>query len=130
MSQRRSGQSNGTLLIQVANKDQAEKIKHMKRINNVEVTVKEHSTLNFAKWTMHSKRFVDTEDDTLLSELKKYDITEIYKIKRNESNILVNTGTMILTFDRCVLLNYVKIRWKSYDVREYIPLPRLCYRCQ
>ena len=34
---------------------------------------------------------------------------------------LVNTGTIILTFDRCTLPTNVKIGWKSYEVREYIP---------
>ena len=47
--------------MQVANKDQADKIKQTKRLKNVEVMVKEHSTSNFMKETIHSKRFVDTE---------------------------------------------------------------------
>ena len=63
-----------SILIQVVNKDQAHKIKQIKRLDNVEVTAKKHSTLNFTEGTIHSKKSVYTEDDTLLSELKKYDV--------------------------------------------------------
>ena len=47
----------------------------------MDVTVSEHSTLNFTKGTIHSKRFIDTDDETLLNELKKYDVTDLYKMK-------------------------------------------------
>ena len=40
------------------------------RLNNIDVTVKEHSTLNSTNGTIHIKRFGDTEDDAQLSELK------------------------------------------------------------
>ena len=114
----------------MANRTQADNIRLIRRLDGMDVTVSEHSTLNFTKGTIHSKRFVDADNETLLNKLKKYDVTDLYKIKRKQDNTLVNTGTIILTFDKCVLPTHVKIGWKSLEVREYIPAPRRCYKCQ
>ena len=73
------------------------------------VTVSEHSTLNFTKGTIHSKKFVDADNETLLNELKEYDVTGLYKMKLKQDNTLVNMGTIIVTFDKCVLPTQVKI---------------------
>ena len=37
---------------------------------------------------------------------------------------------MILTFDRCCLPSHVKIGWNRFEVTEYIPAPRRCFKCQ
>ena len=121
---------NGTLLIEVNNKEQATKIQQIKYLNNVSVSVIEHSTLNFTKGTIRCKRFAEVSDDVLLEELRNASVTELYKIKRKEGNELKPTGTIILTFDKCNLPSHVKIGWKSFEVREYIPAPRRCFKCQ
>ena len=121
---------NGSLLIEVATKDQANKIKQIKRLNNVNVTVIPHSTLNYTKGTIRCKRFIDIPEETLIEEMKEENVIDIYKVKRKEQNELVSTGTMILTFDRCTLPTHINIGWKRYEVREYVPLPRRCYKCQ
>ena len=36
---------------------------------------------------------------------------------------------MILTFDSCSLPKEVKIGWNVLDVRQYIPQPRMCFKC-
>ena len=120
----------GAILIEVSNKEQANKITQIKYLNNIKVMVQTHSSLNSTKGTIRCNRFIDTPEDTLLEELKCYDVTEVYKIKRKEQDRLVNTGTIVLTFDRCALPTNVKIGWKSFEVREYIPAPRRCFKCQ
>lgn len=66
--------------------------------------VEENNTLNFTKGTIQSKRFAEVADKILLDERKKSDVTELYRIKRNERNELKHAGTIILTIDRCNLL--------------------------
>ena len=121
---------NGSLLIEVNSKEQATKIKQITNLTNINVIVQEHSTLNYTKGTIRCTRFVDVSEDILIEELNQYKVTEVYKIKRKQQNELINTGTMILTFDRCTLPSNIKIGWKSYEVREYIPAPRRCFKCQ
>ena len=51
-------------------------------------------------------------------------------MKRKIDGDLINTGTIILTFESCDLPKNVKIGWTSFEVRKYIPDPRQCFQCQ
>ena len=121
---------NGTLLIEIANYTQSQKIVQINKLDNIDVETTEHNSLNFTKGTIRSERFSQLDDDVLLEELAKYGVTELYKMKKKSGDSLVNTGTIILTFDRCELPATIKIGWTSLDVRQYIPNPRQCYKCQ
>ena len=120
----------GDLLVEVANKEQSDRIRQIKKLGGFTVSVSEHKSLNSTKGTIHSKRFCDLDDEVLSAELAKDHVTEIYRFKRKEGDSLINTGTMILTFANFALPEKVSIGWTIYDVREYIPNPRRCYRCQ
>ena len=120
----------GDILVEVANKEQSDRIKIMKKLNGLNISVSEHKTLNCTKGTIHAKRFCDLDEEELLADLAEDHVTDIYKIKRREGDSLINTGTMILTFDHFALPKQVSIGWVYYDVREYIPNPRRCFKCQ
>ena len=62
---------NESLLIEVISKEQANKILHIKRLNNVKVMVQIYSALNYTKRKIRSRRYIDTEDDILLEEMKE-----------------------------------------------------------
>ena len=79
---------NGSLLIEVINKEQSIKIKQIRKLNNLDVVVNEHNTLNSTKGTIYSPRFVSMDDDELLEDLAKYNVTELYKIKKKTNNEL------------------------------------------
>jgi len=121
---------NGSLLIKVKDRDQSTRIKQIKRLDGIPVTVSEHGSLNYTKGTIRSKRYVELPETTLVEELTQSNVTEVYKMKRKIDGQLVNTGTIVLTFDRCTLPQSVKIGWNIFEVREYIPNPRRCYNCQ
>ena len=120
----------GSLLIEVATLDQSTRIKQIRKIDNVEVEVQEHATLNKTRGTIFSKRYAELPDERLFPELAKYDVTAIYRAKRKVNEQQVLTGLIVLTFDRCELPPEVKIGWNIFDVRTYIPLPRRCFKCQ
>ena len=120
----------GDILVEVASKEQSDRIRQLKKLDGCTVSVLEHKYLNSTKGTIHSKRFCDLDDETLLADLAKDHVTEIYRIKRREGDNFTNTGTMILTFANFALPEKVSIGWTTYDVREYIPNPRRCFKCQ
>ena len=121
---------NGDILIEVANNDQSNRIRQIQKLNGHKINVSEHKTLNYTKGTIHSKRFCELDETSLIEELSQSQVTDIYKMKRKENGNLVNTGTMILTFAHYCLPKQVFIGWTSFEVREYIPNPRRCYKCQ
>ena len=122
--------NNGHLLIEVTNKKQAIKIQQIKIINRVKVMVQNHSMLNYTKRTIRRKHYIDTDGDTLISEVKEDHIIDLYKVQRKEQREYVKIGTMILTFDRCNLPTHVKIGRNRFEIREYISVTRRCFKCQ
>jgi len=121
---------NGSLLIKVKNVEQSNNIKLLRGLDGTDVAITEHGSLNFTKGTIRSRRYVDVADDRLMEQLRTQDVTEIYRMKKKINNEFVHTGTIVLTFDRYTLPDTVKIGWNVFEVREYIPLPRRCFKCQ
>ena len=63
--------------------------------------VQKHSTLNYTKGTIRSKRYIDIDDNTLIAEMKKDHAVDLYKAQRKELREILKTGAMILAFDTC-----------------------------
>jgi len=120
----------GSLLIKVKTLDQSSNIKRLRSLCDINVTIAEHSNLNFTKGTIRSKRYAEIDDARLMEQLRNHNVVEIYRMKKRINGDLTNTGTIILTFDQCTLPETVKIGWNIFEVREYIPLPRRCFKCQ
>ena len=121
---------NGSLLVEVANKTQSLKIVQIKKLDNLDVVVTPDPWLNYTKGTIRSEVYCEIEKDILLQELKKFEVVDIYKQTKKVNGEISNNGIMILTFDSCDLPQNVKIAWTKFEVRQYIPYPRQCYKCQ
>ena len=93
------------------------------------VEVSEHKNLNQIKGTIHYKNQPGYTDQEITNELKRQNVAEVYNIKKRESGILQRTNIYIVTFDACILPQDVTIGWTRCSVREYIPAPRRCYKC-
>jgi len=121
---------NGSLLVEVANKTQSMKIIQIKKLDNLDVVVTPDPWLNYTKGTIRSELYCEIGKDALLDELKEFKVTDIYKQTKKVNGEIRNNGIMILTFDSCDLPQNVKIGWNNFEVRQYIPYPRQCYKCQ
>ena len=119
----------GTLLVEVANEKQSMLIKELKILNNVNVQVTEHASLNQIKGTIHYKNRPGYTEDELLSELNPQNVAALYNIRKRVSGVLERTPIYVVTFDACSLPKEVTIGWTTCSVREYIPLPRRCFKC-
>ena len=70
------------------------------------------------------------DDDTLISETNEDHVIDLCKGKLKEPGECVKTGTMILTFDRCNLLSHLRKGRNRFEVKEYIPDARRCFKRQ
>lgn len=68
-------------------------------------------------------------DDEIINGLKYQHVIACERIKKMVHGELKNTPLHILTFDRYVLPNSVKIGFLSVDVKHYIPAPMQCKSC-
>jgi len=119
----------GSLLVEVKNETQSQRIKNITRLHNSIVTVTEHATLNSIKGTIRYNNRPGYSDEQICAELVKYNATNVKKINR-ATNLQSAATLYIVTFDNCTLPKEVKIGWTKLEVREFIPRPRRCFQCQ
>lgn len=120
----------GHLIIEIKNESQSKNISKLKKLDKTPVTVEPHKTLNTIKGTIYYRNHPNYSTQELLDELKKYNVSEIYQTKRRINGTLMDQPIFIVTFNLCNLPPDVKIGWTKCSVRQYIPRPRRCTKCQ
>lgn len=122
----------GTLLVLTKTKQAADIIIRAKHLANVEIVVAEHEFLNFTKGIIFSNDILNLTNAELLEEFKSQHVVDIYRIQKRKPNSdeFENTPGLILTFNlmqipETIIAGYVNIR-----VRQYIPNPLRCRKCQ
>ena len=121
---------NGSLLIQVRNKKQSLAIRSLKTLASHEVNVVEHNYLNNTKGTIYYRNLPHYTPEQILASLAQYNATEIYQIKKKFNGVDMNTPIYIVTFKLNHLPKEVSIGWTKCKVKEYVPRPRRCFKCQ
>ena len=119
----------GSLLVELANASQSELIWKVKTLDTTNVEIQPHDTLNQIKGTIWYQNKPGYSEDDITKELKEQNVSTMYNVKRKVAGVLENTNIYIVTFDSCVLPEEVKIGWTRCSVREYIPPPRRCFKC-
>ena len=121
---------NGSLLVEVANEEQSNNIINLKYLNDIEIVVAKHDHLNQVKGTIYFRNTFKYSNEDLINELSEHKVTHIYQKTRKVDDATISTNVYILTFDLCTLPESVSIGWRDCDVREYMPRPRRCFKCQ
>ena len=90
--------------------------KTLTKLDETNVTVTEHPTLNATKVTIRYRNNPNFTEDKIFQELKNADVTELYRVKRKTNSGHENTNIYISTFDKCVLPKEVYIGWTKCEV--------------
>ena len=100
---------NQTLLVETTRKGQTENLKKIKQFFNLPVEVTEHSTLNSSKGIIRDPILKLETEENIAEYLQGQGVTHVkrFKIKRNGE--LVNTNTLLLTFNSVVPPKSLKI---------------------
>ena len=62
---------------------------------------------------------------------KNYNVTDVHQWKkRGRTGELLSINIYTITFGACQLPDTVKFGWERVIVKEFIPRPRRCFRCQ
>ena len=122
--------ANGTVLIEVASKDQASKAMRMTDWFDTPITVTPHRSLNTCRGVIRCRELRDCEDSDVLAALGNQGVSEVKHIMTKKNDKLEPTNTFILTFKSPTPPKSVKVAYMNVNVELYIPNPLRCYKCQ
>ncbi|XP_055950828.1 uncharacterized protein LOC129984899 [Argiope bruennichi] len=120
----------GDLLVEVANKKQAQKILKIKSLSTIPVTVSAHRSLNSSKGVITCGELYNEETDEILKELRNQGVTEVRRITIKRNGNVMKTKHLILTFHFPKTPEFIKAGYMRLAVRPYIPNPLRCFQCQ
>ena len=123
--------SDGSLHVIVSTMEQSLEILKITTFLNEPVTVELHRNLNFSQGVISSSLLKNYSENDILEGLKDQDVTKVYRLKRKDKDTLINTNSLILTFNTADMPERVEVLCGTYErVRPYYPLPRRCFKCQ
>ena len=120
----------GLLLIEVDCRNYANNLLKTTMFHNIPVEITEHRTLNSSKGVISSDILDGMSNEEITSELKDQGVKESYRISSNKNGKKSPTRTVILTFNSSKLPKTLLVGYMRLSVRNYIPNPRRCFKCQ
>ena len=115
----------GDLLVETENKRQTHALLDIRMLGGVNVKVEPHRTLNRVKGIVTSSEARRCEQDELEDWLSEQGVVECRQLGKGE-----DVQTLLLTFEKQTLPKTVSIGFELCRVREYIPDPMRCFKCQ
>ncbi|XP_055605677.1 uncharacterized protein LOC129753854 [Uranotaenia lowii] len=120
----------GSLLVQAKNIRQANKLLNLTVMQDMEIIVEEHRSLNKIKGVITCGDLKNASEEEILAELKSQGVCEVKIIKRKVDGKLTDTNSFILTFNSTTLPETIRASFYRLSVRQYIAKPMRCTKCQ
>lgn len=123
---------NGTILMETANKKQAEKLMKLNCLLDIEKTpikISEHPTLNTCKGIAFCDDFEFLPEDEILEGLQSQGVVHVRKLMRTIHDVKQPTRGAVLTFNKPKVPEYIIIGYYRTEVQLYIPNPLRCKNC-
>lgn len=118
------------LLIEVEEEKQSRKLLGISNFGDWVVKVVPHRTLNYCKGVITCRDLINCTTDEILENLKEEGVTDVKRITVKRNGEMVNTASLILTFDCPSLPDSIRAAMYKLPVRRYVPAPNRCFRCQ
>ena len=112
----------GDLLVRVWDAKQSDRLLKAKTFVNVPVTCYHHGTLNFTKGVIYHPELQYSNKEEVKQELADQGVVEATPLGRR--------GAYLLKFKKSVLPPAVKVGYLVLNVKQFIPNPLRCYKCQ
>ncbi|XP_055924552.1 uncharacterized protein LOC129956646 [Argiope bruennichi] len=120
----------GDLLVEVASRQQSNKILKLKSMGTIKVTVTPHGSLNSSKGVISCGELFNVSLEEITKKLQSQGVTQVRRISIRRDGKLLNTKHLILTFNSPKLPESIKAGYMKLPVRPYVPNPLRCFNCQ
>ena len=122
--------NSGELLIKVKDARQAKLILKMTNLHTFDVVVSIHSGLNTCKGVITCRDLKSMEEKEIVEFMQDQDVVDAKFITRMRDNVRQRTFSVILTFGKESVPEYVYVGYERLNCRVYVPLPLRCFKCQ
>ena len=118
-----------TLFAETNRKSQTENLK-VTSFFNLKVLVSEHNSRNSSKGIIRDRMLKGESEDSIVEYLRPQGVTGCKRFKIKKDGRLVETSTLLLTFDRVNAPKSLKIFYRVVPVDVHVPNPLRCFNCQ
>lgn len=129
--------SKGEMIVKVKGAIEAEKLMKITKIGDWPVTAERHQRLNASKGIVYNRDLCWMTEKEIVDGLADYKATEVYIFKRTPrfaedgaSRESKPYGLVVITFDTIKPPEEIKFGFERLKVRQYIPNPKRCKKCQ
>ncbi|GBN93802.1 hypothetical protein AVEN_219924-1 [Araneus ventricosus] len=120
----------GDLLIEVLNPNQAKTLGKLTKLGELNVNVSVHRNLNFSRGVISELGLKKHTESELVEELSEQKVCAARRINIKRDGKLIPTQHVILTFSTTELPRSIKAGYLNCPVKQYIPNPVRCFKCQ
>ena len=121
---------NDTLLVETVRKAQTDNLMKLNKFFNLPVEVTEHKTLNSSKGIIRDSILKYESEENIKEYPGNQGVTNVKRFKVKKGHDLVNTNTLLLTFNTVVPPKSLRIIYQIIPVDMYVPNPLRCFNCQ
>ena len=127
-----------SVLVEVNYEAYSTNLLKLTQIGGMPVRVSAHRSLNYAKGVVRFRQAAqDLTNEDLARDLNasrrnrnQPQVKDASRVTITKGGKKVQTGTFFLTFDAPTLPEHIFLGFERFDVEQYIPLPRRCFKCQ
>ena len=117
-------------MVETNRKSQSENLLKITNFFNLNVTVTEHKTLNSCKGIIRDRMLKHETEENITEYLKTQGVTACKRFTIKKDGNLIETNTLLLTFNTTTLPKSLKEFYRIIPVEVYIPNPLRCFNCQ
>jgi hypothetical protein len=125
-----SPQSDGSLHVVCAMMEQSTGLLKMKKLAVIDVEVSSNTYLNQSKGVITSSDLNSCTEAELVEGLASQKVIQAHRLKRRVNNSLVDSASIVLTFNHPDIPQSIDVEWLRLPVKPYIEQPRRCRKCQ
>lgn len=122
--------TSGDILVEVQTKEQSNKLLSQTEMHDIKISVTPHRSLNSSQGVISEPDLLKETDSDILDGMRDQGVTAVRRIMIRRDGKEIPTKHVILTFDRSTLPQSVTAGFLHCEVRQYIPNPRRCFKCQ
>ena len=113
---------NQTLLVETLRKGQTDNLKKMTSFFAIPVEVTEHQSLNSSKGIIREKKIKMESEENIIEYLSPQGVTHVKRFKIKKNGELINTNTLLLTFNSVVTPKTRKILLELFQSQFTFPI--------